>query len=303
MSSNYIYEFFLCSLIFIMLSGIALADVLPQQPDEVQGLIIETSVISDGIFHQDSALQWDLSSEILGANIVLEGPPGQIPVPVIEPEPPLNPAGEVQMHCVYTEDTAGVNGQISFDKVSSLNTRALPSGDWNVQNDRLITFTGYDAGSVLSDESLNMDTAGTPIITAFSSICPFSPDLLGECIPSFCNQIGAGSGIDLDTFSLHTAANLRNVNAQGDPGFFPPIPTSDNPAKMQYLIEVTGYSSGIPASGSISTNAYAHIKEGGPDCPGATVLATEVDFEESRDMTGLTSLFSYEINYDSGISI
>lgn len=301
MSRYYFHGFFIFLIACILCSGSALGDILPQQPDEVQGLRIETSVMSTGIFNQESALQWDLSSEVLGANIILEGEPGQIPQPVIEPEPPLHPAGEVQMNCVYTEDTTAINGKISFDKVGSVDTRAKSSGDWNVQNERLITFTGYNAGSVLSEEELRMNTVGNCIITDFASVCPFLPDLLGGCTAGFCNQIGAGSGIDLDTFSLVSAASLRNVNKPGDPGFFPPIPTIDGPAKMKYIVEITGTASDIPASGSISTDVYAHIKEGMPDCPGALELGEVIDFAETREIIGKTSLFSYNIDYESGV--
>jgi hypothetical protein len=291
---------FLLLILTVMVSGIASAKVMPQQPPEVQILQIQTSVLSSGIFKHKSDLMWALSSEYLDVNAILVEPDGI----EIQPEPPLNPAGEVQMYCTYTEDTSAINGAISFDKVGTVDTRAKAGRDWNVENERMITFTGYDAGSVLSTEDLNLDAVGTSIDLAFSTLCPFAPDEEGcNCIPMFCNQIGAGSAIDLDTFSLVSSANLRNVNRPGDPGFIPPIPTSDEPARFFFQIEVTGQAPNVPASGMISTYLDEQGGEGGTEFPGLPDLYQTIDVHEYREIIGETSLFAYKVDYESGIMV
>lgn len=286
-------------LLLLVSSGIASAKVMPQQPDEVQRLRIETSVVSSGTFKHDSALDWALSSEYLDVNAILVGP-GEIE---IEPEPPLNPAGEVQMHTTYSEDTSAMNGFISFDKVGIVDSRAKAGRDWNVENTRLITFTGYDAGSVFSTEDLNLEAVGTSIPLTFSTVCPFGCGCAGgcDCIPMFCNIIGVGSRIDLDTFSLVSTANLRNVNKQGNPGFFPPIPTADEPARLYFQTEVTGKAPNIPASGMISTHLDEQGKEGGTEFPGLPDLYQDIKVHEYREIIGKTTLFSYTVDYESGI--
>jgi len=108
-------------------------------------------------------VDWARSSEYLDVNAILVGP-GEIE---IEPEPPLNPAREVQMRCIYTEDTSALNRAISFDKVGTVDTRAKSGRDWNVENNRMITFTGYHAGSVASTEDLNLEAVGTSIPLTF----------------------------------------------------------------------------------------------------------------------------------------
>jgi hypothetical protein len=118
----------------------------------------------------------------------------------------------------------------------------------------------------------------------------------------FCNTIGVGSAIDLDTFSLVSSANLRNVNRQGDPKFgFPPIPTSDEPARLYFQTEVTGYGSDPPANGMISTHLDEQSKEGGTEFPGLANLHQDITVHEYREIIGKTSLFSYIVNYESGI--
>jgi hypothetical protein len=281
---------------FLFGAGAVCAKVMPQQPDEVQRLRIETSVVSNGIFKHESALDWALSSEFLGINAVGIGP-GVIE---IQPEPPLNPAGEVQMHTTYSEDTSAVNGGISFDKVAIVDSRAKSGRDWNVENERMITFTGYDAGGVLSTEDLNLEAVGTSIDLLFSKTCPF-PGGECDCIPHFCNSIGVGSAINLDTFSLVSSANLRNVNRRGDPGFFPPIPTSDEPARLFFTTEVTGYSPEVPANGLISTWLDENGSEGGNEFPGLPDLYQVLTVREYREIIGKTTLFSYTVDYESGI--
>jgi hypothetical protein len=292
---------FLVLILMLGSSGIVCATVNPQQPDEVQDLRIETSVISSGTFKQDSSLDWALSSEYLGVNGIIVGP-GEFE---FQPEPPLNPAGEVQMHCIYTEHTTATKGNISFDKVGTVDTRAKAGGDWNVENLRQITFTGHDAGSVLSKEDLSLTGVGTSIPLSFSKLCPFECGCAGgcDCIPMFCNSIAAGSSIDLDTFGLASSANLRNINQKGDPGFYPPIPTSDEPARLFFQTEVTGYTSSLPADGLISTYLDTKSKEGGPQWPGLPLVNQDVSVQEKREIIGKTSLFSYTVDYESGIGV
>ena len=275
--------------------GIVTAKVMPPQPDEVQKLEIITSVIASGVFKHDSNLEWALSSEFLGVNDLGFGP--------VEPEPPLNPAGEVQMYCTYSEDTTAMNGHISFDKVGSVDSRAKAGQDWNVENERMITFIGYDAGSVLSTEDLDLDAVGTSITLGLSNICPF-PIGPGECdcIPPFCNTIGVGSAIDLDSFSLASSANLRNVN-RGNSAFFPPMPASDEPARLFFQTQVTGYAADLPATGMISTHLDEHGLEGGQEFTGLPILHQEIDVHEIREIIGTTTLFSYTVDYASGISV
>lgn len=90
---------------------------------------------------------------------------------------------------------------------------------------------------------------------------------------------------------------------QGDPGFFPPIPVSDEPARLFFQTDVTGFNSNLPANGMISVHFDEQGKEGGNDFPGLPEPSLEIKVHEYREIIGSTSLFDYAVNYVSGINI
>jgi len=274
------------------------ATVLPPNSAETQGILVFTDVLSSGFFSHVTSLRWDLSSEALGVNVYYDPWTEET---VIDPEPPLNEAWEVQMRCSYLEDTDANNGVIDYTRNTDIDTAATVRGGSNVENKRLVAFEGYDGGRFVSTEDTVMDTVGTCIPRYESTLCPLDnpyEELID--IPPFCNFVQTGSLIDMSTLSASTTSTLRNVNPPGEPGFDPPMPSADNPAVHHYDILVTGRESGEPAMGIVSSYSRIHSLEGGEECPGFGP-AQEINFEEYREVNGNVSHFSYLVEYESGI--
>jgi hypothetical protein len=145
-----------------------------------------------------------------------------------------------------------------------------------------------------------MNTVGTPVDAFSSTICPFVSQT-SRCYPAFCNRVQTGSTIDMSTVSAGSSARLRNVNEPGEPGFWPPMPSADDPSRLQYGIRVSGLSDEQPSVGFISAYLDIQKNEGGALCPGIPVLAQYIEIEEHRMVNGDVSLFSYLVEYESGI--
>jgi hypothetical protein len=280
----------------------AWAVVLPPQPDEVQNLQIETSVLGTGGFHQTSAIEWALSSELLNVNMVERGE--DWPELVLEPEPPLHPFGEVQSYVTYSEDTQANMGTISFDKITGLDTEVKTGAQYNVQNDRMITFTGIDAGSLLSSEDMTMYNLGN--CTRAPSICPFSGGV-EEATPSFCSRIEFGSDLDVSKVAVVTSAGVRNVNrplpTAEDIIIWPPEPNGDEPALAHYMIQVTEIGQGKPSVGLVATYLKIQTIDGRTECAGYPYPYQELKVDESQSMKGDINLFEYLMDYKDGIGI
>jgi hypothetical protein len=298
-------EIRICALIFIffllLCTCTVSAVVLPQQADEVQSLQIETTVMSSGTFQQTSSIEWQQSSELLGVNLVERG--DVIPVAVFEPEPPLHPGGEVQSYVTYSEDTQANMGTISFDKSTDVDTRSKAVGLYNVENERQITFTGIDAGSLLSSEDMTMYNVGN--CTRTPSICPFSG---GEEVPnpSFCSLIETGSDLSMSKVAVFTSTGVRNVNmpiSSIDGAFnWPPIPNADYPAMAYYTIQVNELGSGIPSEGSVLAFLHVSEKDGRSELSGCPSPYQIVEVEDSTSIEGSISLFEKIMNYESGMN-
>jgi hypothetical protein len=271
-----------------------MAVVLPPSEPEFQDIKITTSVDVVGSMSYESELLWELSNEILGANLVIVGEP---PEPAIIPEPPLNPNGEVQSYVSYSEDTQANLGIISYRKDSEVNTKPLVGAQYNVQNERLITFTGIDAGTLLSSEDMMMDNVGTCIPVLLT--CPFCNS---DCCrnPAFCSKVETGSDLDMKLVAVHISGGIRNVNKAGDLNEWPIVPTDDEPALAQYLVQVNEMGQGKPSVGSVST--YLKISEGDSRSDALdpqTDLMQQLKVEETRSIKGNIDLFEYQMNFES----
>ncbi len=280
----------------------ACADVLPPSGDETQGITVSTDVAVAGDFKHESSLQWRVSSEFLGVNVYLGG--DEIPEPVIEPEPPLNMIREVQSECTYSEDTIAENGVVLYSKSSALETGAVFSPNDNVRNDRQFYFSGFDDGRIVSTENMMMNNYGTAIRSDALFICPFARGVT-ECVPSFCNRMEAGSVIDTSIISAASSSEIRNINPPSGITTDPPMPVAEFPAEASYRISIRGIDSSTPTEGLVSVYTDMVIREGRDVPPrleaGCPYLFEEIKFEESRSFYGEIDLFTYEVDYESGV--
>jgi hypothetical protein len=213
-------------------------------------------------------------------------------------EPPLNPDAEVQSRVTYSEDTKANIGIMSYRKTSTVDTHPQVGNQYNIENIRLITFTGIGAGTILSSEDMVLSAAGTCTRTPFT--CPFSKGEI-EPNPPFCSKVQAGSDLDMSRVSAITSAGIRNVNKAADLNTWPPIPTADEGAKAQYQIQVTTMGGDAPSIGSVS--AYLKISEsdGRSEFAGCPLIFQQIDIDEFRSISGKIDLFEYQVNYESKI--
>lgn len=277
----------------IMLIGAASATILPLNTFETQGITTSTTLSIEGGMSSTTDLSWELSSEVLGANIFI------IPFnpPLVVPEPPLHPSGEVQMYCSYRENTIVQSGSLDYRRISSVDTDATITGQYNVMNERLINYVADPGSRLYSEEALSLTTVGNSIPTQLSLACPFGVQNIGICTPAFCNQIEAGSVLDMTLVSAHTNADTRTVN-RGNPLAWPPVPYADDPVQFQYQIRVTGINP--PAHGLVSAYSGGYTREASGACP-RNGLSQEITFREDVRVDGDIDLFNYLLDYESGI--
>ena len=287
-----------CCFIVIILSMLLLspahATILPQPGPETQGISTSTVAMAAGNFLNRAELSWAASSELLGVN-AYDTPFGL----EFEPEPPLHSEGEVQMSMTYRESTVARSGVVAYTKASSVDTQAQSAAGYNVENLRLITFDGLGGGRIYSEEDLALVTVGTPINRQSTTICPFL-SAGSTCYPPFCGEVRTGSTFDMSLVSAGTNAQLRNMNKPGEPGFWPPMTSADDPARLDYRIRVTGYTPDQPSVGFVSAYLDVHNLEGGPACPGIG-LFSQVAMKEFRSVDGEIRQFSYIVDYESGV--
>jgi len=298
-------------IVSMVLIASAAGDILPPPSFETQGITKSSAVSVAGHFSHNEELTWGLSSEGLGVNhvivdVIITDDGGIEEVWGTTPEPPLSALWEVQMHAVYSENTVAPGGMMDYRKTSTIETKALPTAMYNIENERLFEYTGFNGNQVFSQEDLMLETVGTPGVScALSSSCVFPCTSCGcdGCYPAFCNHVETGSTIDMSIVSASSSARLRNVNEEGgnDADYWPPIPGVDEPARLRYSIRVDEVSSGLPSVGFVSAYLDLHVQEGGSLCPGISSPFQEVEVKDRKSIDGTVSLFDHVIEYDSGI--
>jgi hypothetical protein len=322
------------------LCGSATADVLTPNVPETQGFSVQTQMDLTGTASHTESVAWRMSSEVLDANEVMglndvedvgeggdwnlvdgvwEYSPGTgqynaTPFPDLAPgtffsystsEPPLNPAGEVQMSDAYSENTIADQGLITYTKSMDIETGYQPENLQNIKATRIFTFQGGAIGRAVSKEDTTLDTAGTAtILQGFAPYtCPFGQSL-GNCFPPFCNIVRSGSAIDMTRTSLSSVLEARTVGqiAYGPDEKWPPIPRVDTaPVELNYRLSVTGTDPASPALGSVTAYIQAHKQEGGSGCPVRTGKAQDVLYSEETTADGAITLFEKIMHYESGL--
>jgi len=322
------------------LCGAATADVLAPNVPETQVFSVQTQMDLVGTATHQEEVLWRLSSEVLNANeemglnqaefvgiggnwdLVAEewvyNPGGgeyvSEPYPDLAPgtffsystpEPPLNPAGEVQMSDAYTENTIADQGLITYTKSMDIETGYQPENLQNIMATRIFTFQGSGVGRAVSKEETTLDTAGTAtILQGFAPyICPFGQSL-GDCFPPFCNIVRSGSSIDMTRTSLSSVLEARTVGqiAYGPDEKWPPLPRVDTaPVELDYRVRIIGTDPDSPALGSVTAYIQAHMQEGGQGCPVRTGKAQDIFYSEETTTDGTITLFEKIMHYESGL--
>jgi len=229
----------------------------------------------------------------------------------IDNEPPLNPAGEVQMVNSYMENTVAMSGQTNYIKSTGLITSPQPISKFNVKAEKIVSFTALNGGRMTSEEDMLLDNVGKSVNViagngdVLSTLCPFAPSSIGNCTPAFCNIIQSGSRVEVYTGSLVTNAQSRSVAQDTGLDTWPPLPIVDGPpVQMDYSIRVGGVGTGNTAEGSAMAYLKAHKLEGSRECPtGFLGAGQDLTYNEVTSATGSIAQFQKFINYQSGFKL
>jgi hypothetical protein len=254
--------------LFVLATGIAMADPGISATTETQGITITTSIIAVGNFYSNSDIAWKTTTSGGGLTGV----------------PPLSDGALYQ--AVYTEDTMsnGV-GQIWYDKSLSLDTGEQLNGQSNIEATKQLAFIGYDGAQVHSDEYIMVSGSGNPAATNDAAICVFAGSA-SDTIPAFCNRVEAGSSIDMSVVNMRTSTNARFI-----------VPSADTPTALNHNIRVDELD-GEPSIGKVSAFMQGIIQEG----RGSKAAAFEnIEFTESVSIDGEIHLFDKNMGYISGV--
>ena len=331
----------LVTLFLLGIWGTATADVLTPGTPETQGFSVQTQMDLTGTASHTESVTWRMSSEVLDANEEMglnqaefvgaggdwnlvdeewvyspgtgqfvstpypDLPPGTF-FAFSTPEPPLNPAGEVQMSDAYSENTIADQGAITYTKSMGIETGYQPADLQNIEATRILTFQGSELGRAISEEEITLDTVGTAtILRGFDPYdCPFAGSL-GNCYPPFCNIVRSGRTIDMTRTSLSSSLGARTVGeyAYGPDEKWPPLPQVDTaPVGLDYRVRVTGINPDLPALGSATAYIRAHMQDGGQGCPVRTGKAQDILYSEETTADGTITLFDKVMQYKSGLT-
>jgi len=334
---------FVCFVLSIVFSTGVFADIRPPNTAETQVIATSTSVHCMGTFSESDSLVWQQSNEVLGKNIdfdlnmpiyVGEGQgdwkynentkelehvePGQgdyiLPypdyplfeeVPVDEPEPPLA-ENEVQMTVSTRETTLADQGETDYMKRSTIDTNWKTGNMYNVDQEKMVGFSGSQTGRIISEESAAVDTVGMTMTTLEGEVwqCPLCGHT-GHCLPPFCNVVEMGSSLDMKEVQFTTdikSRSIAEIAVDQEPDIRITLPVVDGPpTELNYRIGVTGTSPDAPALGSVEAYVRAHAKEGSNQC--ATPCGGEgldLVYNEKTRASGAVKVFQKDMHYTSG---
>lgn len=293
-------------LVMLVFFGTALADPMVSQTPEIQGFTSTTTMNVVGLAMETDAIGWQLSNGAV-TSTSLKLPSGFIPVgPYVEYIPGAIPitdamygtsSGQVLYTVAYDEKTTATDGAVMYNKQLSLNTGNKVASQSNVKADKIVTFEGIDAGTIVSSENLMVDGAGQFDWTASKMLCPFAASA-STFIPPICNIVQTGSSVDLTTGKFVTSTHERTVSATSDPG-----------VEVGHDISVTGIGNG-PALGSAEANLKVHVQEGRLNLHYDYIWAKEyqvvksedLQYSESSSASPVIFKFTKSMNYKSGLN-
>lgn len=334
-------------LVFIILFPGVSADIRPPNTAEIQSISTLTSVDCIGTFTESDSLVWRQSNEALDMNLALiqnfpePVQPGSgdwifdeqlqefiyvgpgngdfiLPYPnfpifadvtLKEPEPPLA-LDEVQITSSTRETTLADHGRTVYTKRSSVDTNWKTANMYNVEQEKMVGFSGSETGRISSDESALIDSVGMTISIEEKDLwrCPLHYYEKG-CLPPFCNIVEMGSSIDMKEVQFTTSLKSRTIAEAPDirdegGDIFKTMPVIDGPpTELNYEIGVNGITPVTPARGSVGAYIRVHSMEGAGECPGPCGWQRlDVVYQERTTAAGYVDLFQKNMHYTSGIS-
>jgi len=230
--------------VFLMISGLATADILPNPVPENQVFTLTSIIDAVGVTTESTSLVWQIGDAGLD-----QLPPVKATWTGADWEVT---SGSIA-YVTYSDAITTNGGQISEVKSFSMDTNAKTEGLFNIETTKVLTYTSQNGSHLMGAESYVLDVAGNLSNYDNSIVCVFSKANDRE-IPAFCNKVTASSKLtSVTTAQVETVGGLTAVAAK-----------SSVPAALNYEISVTpdansasGYADGI-----VSTTFTASVMEG-----------------------------------------
>jgi len=231
---------------------------------QTQSIHTETSVVVSGSFSNEASIVWQQSSEALDDSASLS-------------------ESERQATMSYSESTYANNGYVEYDKVADLDTGNQVLNQNNFKSTRQLDFVSFnDAyGSVISSESLVLDSASMGSSISGRALCPFISSDDGS-IPAYCNIIEMGSSFSGTAVSMTTIASERHIAY-----------TADIPVAMDYSISLAG-------QGTASAYYRMHLQGAREESSNKSMDITGYD---KTTASGTIQTFDKTMNYGSGVRL
>jgi len=287
--------------------GVVIADPMIPQTPEIQGFTSGTTMNVVGLAMENDAIAWQDSNlnlsttlatpshmQIVGSGPYYEDVPGLYPV--LDADYGNTPGQDIYT-VAYDEATTAVNGNVAYNKGLSINTGNKVASQSNINADKVVTFSGTDAGAMQSSEDLMVDGAGQVDYTNTRMLCPFAATS-SSLIPPFCNIVQTGSSVDLTSGRLVTSSHERTVAATADPG-----------VEAGHDISVTGIGDS-PALGSANAYFKLHTQEGSGKYVADLITMKiykvskleDMQYSETTSASPVIAKFTKSMDYNSGLN-
>ena len=243
-------EALFCFFLILLCSSVS-ADVLPGEVPENQMWTTRSFIEGVGFTTESTSLNWHV------------GDAGLEKLP-----PPLGPAFYNQLnfnfpsgsiaYANYKDSIISNGGQISEVKSFSLDTHGKSEGLYNIETQKVLTYTSQNGSHLMGAESYVLDTAGIFLLNGSDLVCVFSRSK-EDLIPAFCNQVSASSKL--------RSATTAQVESVGAATLIGAKPAGSSPAALAYEIAVVPDSNAVSgyADAIVSTTFTVSVREGVAD--------------------------------------
>jgi hypothetical protein len=307
------------AIFLIAVSGLATADRLPNPVPENQIFTTESFIDAVGQVSESTTVVWEI------------GDRGFAEIPAARRS--YNSAGDTVTgiasgsiaYVTYSDSILTNGGQLSEVKSFKMDTHSKTAGMYNIQTEKVLTYTSQNGSHLMGGESYVLDVAGNWSSGSNGIVCVFASGG-SDIIPAFCNRVSASSKLNqITTAQIESVGGVTAVSRR-----------ANTPAALTYEISVvpdansaSGYADGIVSTtftvavmegrsdGNRTTttqnglsrmtgsdyNAYYGTgglgEEGMPYLAGFNELAATVTFVDTATMAGGISTFSKAFNYQS----
>lgn len=261
----------------VIVSGVCVADRLPNQTPENQVFSIDTVIDATGMVNDKTTLSWVIAS------------PGAIPTGILG-------ASQSVADITYRDAILTNGGKLSENKNFDFNSKDQSKGLYNVEAQKVLTYASTEGAHLVGEEEYTLSVAGNYANSNDNIRCVFS-QAGSNSLPAFCNIVSAKSSlINVNSAQISSKGQIRGV-----------AKTADIPAELNYQIAVTpdaNSGSGF-AEGTVKTVFAGSIMEARDGGPSSTwnKTAAENSWKDTTEVTGGIKNLQKAFSYQSGFMV